>query len=641
MRYRTPLGGVSARTGVHWDFVSEHLNIAKHVGRPSFLGRTLPSFLYHANASHPNSRAFVQKERGSWKAYSTDDFKNAAEELAIGLLNLGLRPGDRVALYQESDVYFCLADMGCLIAGLVDVPVYLTHTPETIKFVLNHAEVHAVIASGGDRFDELIEALEFPTGVRHIILTEPAHDIKALGVPEEISLLTLSDVRSRGRDLIQADSEHVRALSDRLDPSDLATIIYTSGTTGRPKGVMLTHENISSNALMAFSGIKSYKPGMGGEVMLSFLPLTHVFARTLYYGALARGTSLYFSHPDRLVEDLTTVRPTIISTVPRVLEKVYSKIIARTQSATGLKGKIARWGLDRARKESRNSGPLFGAADRLVYKKWRAIFGGKIRWIISGGAALNSEIAEVFDRAGLTILQGYGLTETSPVIAFNRPDSNRAGTVGTVLEGLELKIDEDGEILTRGPHVMAGYFRDEEKTAAMIDEEGWLHTGDIGELSEDGFLRITDRKKDLFKLSTGKYVMPQPLENRLSAEPLIDHSVVIGSGHKFAAALIFPSEDSIRSLAKSLGISSAIELPALCQNERILNEFGLIVEQANEGMSHWSTIKRFRLVPAELSVENNLLTPTLKVKRAEVRNKFAEAIEELYVDEHQYTEDQA
>ncbi len=583
----------------------------------------------------------MQKERGSWKAYSTDDFKDAAEELAIGLLDLGLRPGDRVALYQESDVYFCLADMGCLIAGLVDVPVYLTHTPETIKFVLNHAEVHAVIASGGDRFDELIEALEFPTGVRHIILTEPAHDIKALGVPEEISLLTLSDVRSRGRDLIQADSEHVRALSDRLDPSDLATIIYTSGTTGRPKGVMLTHENISSNALMAFSGIKSYKPGMGGEVMLSFLPLTHVFARTLYYGALARGTSLYFSHPDRLVEDLSTVRPTIISTVPRVLEKVYSKIIARTQSTTGLKGKIAKWGLDRARKDSRNSGPLFGAANRLVYKKWRAIFGGKIRWIISGGAALNSEIAEVFDRAGLTILQGYGLTETSPVIAFNRPDSNRAGTVGTVLEGLELKIDEDGEILTRGPHVMAGYFRDEERTAAMIDEEGWLHTGDIGELSEDGFLKITDRKKDLFKLSTGKYVMPQPLENRLSAEPLIDQSVVIGSGHKFAAALIFPSEDSIRSLAQSLGISSAIELPALCQNERILNEFRLIVETANEGMPHWSTIKRFRLLPAELSVENDLLTPTLKVKRAEVRNKFGEAIEELYVDEHQYTEDQA
>lgn len=621
--------------------MSEHLNIAKHIGRPSFLGRTLPSLLYHANASHPNSRAFVQKEGGSWKAYSTDEFKDAAEELAVGLLDLGLRPGDRVALYQESDVYFCLADMGCLIAGLIDVPVYLTHTPETIKFVLNHAEVQAVIASGGDRFDELIEALEFPTGVRHIILTEPAHDIKALGVPEGISLLTLSDVRSRGRELILDDSEHVRALSDRLDPSDLATIIYTSGTTGRPKGVMLTHENISSNALMAFSGIKSYKPGMGGEVMLSFLPLTHVFARTLYYGALARGTSLYFSHPDRLVEDLSTVRPTVISTVPRVLEKVYAKIIARTQSATGLKGKIARWGLNRAQRESSRSGLLFGAADRLVYKKWRAIFGGKIRWIISGGAALNSEITEVFNRAGLTILQGYGLTETSPVIAFNRPDSNRAGTVGTVLEGLELKIDVDGEILTRGPHVMAGYFRDEERTAAMIDEEGWLHTGDIGELSEDGFLTITDRKKDLFKLSTGKYVMPQPLENRLAAEPLIDQSVVIGSGHKFAAALIFPSEDNIRALAQSLGISSAIELPALCKNERILTEFSRIVDKANEGMSHWSTIKRFTVVPAQLSVENDLLTPTLKVKRAGVRNTFSEAIEELYADEHKYTEDQA
>jgi len=618
--------------------MAERSNIAKHVGTRSFLGRTLPSLLYHANASHPNARAFAQKSSAGWNYYSTDEFKRAAEEFAVGLLDLGLRPGDRVALYQESDVYFCLADMGCLIAGLIDVPVYLTHTPETIKFVLNHADVHAVVASGGDRFDELIEALEISTNVKTIILTEPSPDIRALGIPDGVDLLTLQDVRAKGRALIEEDVENVRILSDRLDPDDLATIIYTSGTTGRPKGVMLTHENISSNALMSFAGMKTYRAGMGGEVMLSFLPLTHVFARTLYYGALAYGTSLYFSHPDRLVDDLASVKPTIISSVPRVLEKVYARILTKTEGATGLKGRIAQWGLARAKSDVPAKGIAHGLANSLVYKKWRSVFGGRLRWIISGGAALSAEIAEVFNKAGLTILQGYGLTETSPVITFNREEANRAGTVGNVLDGLELKIAEDGEILTRGPHIMAGYFRDEERTASVIDEEGWFHTGDIGELSADGFLTITDRKKDLFKLSTGKYVMPSPLENKLSAEPLIDQTVVIGSGHKYAAALIFPNEEHLQELSARHGKGKSESFASRCADKGVHAEFQKMVDRANAGMSHWSTIKRFVLVPDSLSVDNDLLTPTLKVKRAAVRARFTAEIEQLYIDEHEDVE---
>ncbi|MDA0683929.1 MAG: long-chain fatty acid--CoA ligase [Bacteroidetes bacterium] len=608
-------------------------NIAKHVGRPSHLGRTLPSLLYRATASHPNARAFSQKEGAGWRHFSSEEFRTAAEELAVGLLDIGMRPGDRIALYQDSDVYYCLADMGTLIAGMVNVPVYLTHTPETIKYVLNHADAHAVIATAGDRFDELVEALEVPTNVHTIILTQPADDINALGVPEGIRLMTLPDVRARGRVIMASDPGSVRSLSDRLEPRDLATIIYTSGTTGLPKGVMLTHENISSNALMAYAGMDGYRDGMGGEIMLSFLPLTHVFARTLYYGAMSRGSSLYFSHPDRLVDDMATVRPSIISTVPRVLEKVYARLIARSNEASGVKGKIARWGLSRAQSESGGSGPLGAVADRLVYRKWRAIFGGNIRWIISGGAALSKEIAEVFEAAGLTILQGYGLTETSPVIAFNRPGNNRAGTVGQPLEGVEVKLADDGEILTRGPHIMAGYFRDDDRTKEAIDDEGWLLTGDIGQFDEDGFLSITDRKKDLFKLSTGKYVMPQPLENLLSAEPLIDQTVVVGNGHKFAAALIFPNPEYLKIVGTELRCDST-SIESLCSDPKIRGHIQQIVDRANEGMSHWATIKRFVLIPSELSIENDLLTPTLKVKRSQVARQFVAEIESMYVDEN-------
>lgn len=613
--------------------MTDRVNIAKRVGKPSHLGRTLPSLLYAATASHPNARAFCQREGSDWRCYSSSEFRDAAEELAVGLLDIGLRPGDRVALFQESDVYFCLADMGTLIAGLINVPVYLTHTPETIAYVLNHADAHAVIATAGDRFDELIEALASDTNVHTIILTAPAEDVTGLGVPEGIRLLSLQDVRARGRALIQEDPGSVRSLSDRLEPSDLATIIYTSGTTGRPKGVMLTHENVSSNALMAYAGMTGYRNGMGGESKLSFLPLTHVFARTLYYGALSRGTSLYFSHPDRLIEDLASVKPTIVASVPRVLEKVYARLIARSRETGGVKGRIARWGLKRAQTGVDGAAGGF-LADRLVYTKWRDIFGGQLRWIISGGAALSAEIGGVFQRAGLTILEGYGLTETSPVIAFNRPDANRIGTVGTPLEGVEVHIAEDGEILTRGPHVMAGYFRDDEKTAEVIDEDGWFHTGDIGHLDDDGYLVITDRKKDLFKLSTGKYVMPQPLENKLAAEPLIDQCVVVGNGHKFAAALLFPNPEHLRSLAAYLGMPTSMDLVSLCTDPRILERVQRLIDKANDGMSHWSTIKRFVMVPEELTIENGLLTPTLKVKRSEVSRRYADRIALLYRDEN-------
>lgn len=613
----------------------DRINIAKNVGRESWLGRTLPSLIFHTRAVFPNDSAFIGWEKGSWKSFSTDQFIDLSEEFALGLLQIGLQPGDRVALYLESDVYFCLSDMACLIAGLVDVPIYLTNSPETIRYVLDHADAHAIITSDSTKLEELKTALGEDSSVRRVIVLDSDAKRDAELLPNSIQQFTFDDVCGLGKAKLGQNAELGRDLCDKLDPSDLATIIYTSGTTGAPKGVMLTHENISSNALMAYAGMDGYRSGAGGEIMLSFLPLTHVFARTLYYGALAHGTSIYFSHPDRLVEDLAFVKPTILPTVPRILEKVYARIIARTGAMSGVGGKIAKWGLSRAQSSGKTKKGLFHkTADQLVFKKWRAILGGHIRFVISGGAALNAEIASVFEQAGIAILQGYGLTETSPVITFNRPNANRLGTVGQPLEFVELKIADDGEIITRGPHIMAGYFRDEQKTKEVIDKDGWFHTGDIGQLSEDGYLTITDRKKDLFKLSTGKYVTPQPLENALAIEPLIDQAVVIGEGHKFASALIFPNPEHLRLLAKSLRIPSDADFNVLVSNELVIGAVGKLVARCNQDVPHWSTIKRFRIIPGELTVENELLTPTLKVKRASVKKLYSDIILEIYQDEN-------
>lgn len=621
--------------------MSAGLNIARNVGPASYTGRTLPSLLYHSAATLNNDNAFVQKTDTGWIPCSTVTFQKAAEETGIGLLQAGLEPGDRIGMVMQSDVTFCVVDMGCLMAGLVDVPVYLTHTPETTGYVLEHAEAHALVVSSADQLIELEAPIAANKTLRLLIVAGSIPPEIVDRIASGVAIKTLSEIQAAGRQNIVSHPASVRIMSDSLNPSDLATIIYTSGTTGLPKGVMLTHENLSSNALASFSEMMGVRPASDQthEVSLSFLPLTHVFARSHYYGAMAHGVAIFFTTPDELVPDLRDVRPTILITVPRVLEKVYAKIQDSAAALGGLKGRIARFGLERAR-----AGGPAGAgglkriknrfADRLVFSKWREIFGGRLRLLVSGGAALNAEIADVFACAGLPVLQGYGLTETSPVITFNRPGRNRSGTVGMTIPEIRINIAHDGEILTQGPHVMAGYFRDEERTRAAIDAEGWFHTGDIGTLSEDGYLTITDRKKDLFKLSTGKYVMPQPLENRMTTIPVIAHAVVVGAGHKFASALIFPDVDAVRSRISEKSAKSNNSEELLLNDPRALALFEEAVGVANEGMPHWTTIKRFHIIPDKLSVENGLLTPTLKIKRAEVRKRFQSHIDAIYADEN-------
>jgi long-chain acyl-CoA synthetase len=539
----------------------------------------------------------------------------------------------------ESDVPFCIVDMGCLIAGLIDVPLYLSSSAEQMSYVAEHSEAKVLAVANPERLEQAAEILPDLPNIETVVLCESGNEAEYPELPDGVDLITLDEVRARGRDSTEDQAASVQDLRDQIDPQDLATIIYTSGTTGRPKGVMLTHENISSNALNSVGELTGFENGPDGEVVLSFLPLTHIFARMLQYAFMLRGVSIYFVHPDNLVEALPKVQPTAFASVPRVLEKVYAGIRKKIMGMEGLQRRIGEWALSLAQEYEmdREMSAVYGLkrwiADRLVFGKWRAALGGRVKWIVVGGAALQPDLANTLAAAGITTLQGYGLTETSPVIAYTRPQRIKPGTVGEPLPGVEVRIADDGEILTRGPHVMKGYYKRPEKTDEVLTDDGWFHTGDIGEFDGEGNLMITDRKKDLFKLSTGKYVMPQPIENKLGSQPLVDKAVVVGSDRKFCSALIFPTEDQVRAEADERDLDPDASFKELLQHPDIVEAFRGLVREANEGLDHWATVKRFALVPDELTIESGLLTPTLKVKRPEVQKTFATEIDALYYED--------
>ncbi|PSQ83126.1 MAG: long-chain fatty acid--CoA ligase, partial [Bacteroidetes bacterium QH_2_63_10] len=508
-----------------------------------------------------------------------------------------------------------------------------------MQYVAEHAEIDALVVFNPKRLAQAAEILPDLPRIDTVVLCDPgdAEDERP-ELPDRVEVLTLDAVQERGRTSVDDQAAAIEELRAQIDADDLATIIYTSGTTGRPKGVMLSHENISSNAITSVGQLDDFETGPEGEVVISFLPLTHVFARMLQYAFVYRGVSVYFVHPDNLVEALPKVRPTVFASVPRVLEKVYAGIKKKVMAMTGIQKSIGEWGLEVAQEYDMTEpgSALYKAkhaiADRLVFRKWRAALGGRVKYIVVGGAALQPDLANILSAAGITALQGYGLTETSPVITYTRPWRNKPGTVGEPLPGVEVKIADDGEILTRGPHVMQGYYKAPEKTDEVIEDEGWFHTGDIGEFDEEGFLKITDRKKDLFKLSTGKYVMPQPIENRMGSDPLVDNAVVVGSDRKFCTALVFPNQDQVRAQAKEFGLDPEQAIDDLLAEPDIVNAFRSIVQGANEGMDHWSTVKRFALIPDELTVESDLLTPTLKIRRPKVHEAYADEIEALYYE---------
>ncbi len=600
------------------------------------LGKTLPDLLYEASERYANRRAFNEPDgKGGWRSLSLDAFRRHAEEVALGLADLGLAHGDRLALYMESDVSFCVTDMGCLLAGVIDVPMYLAHAPDQIRYVLAHSEAKVVAVSSRERLEAIQGILPECAAVSAVIVADG--DIPdGLSLPDGVKAYALEEVRDFGRRRMEEDANAVSALRERTGPQDIATILYTSGTTGQPKGVVLTHENISANALTSFSGMPGYRTGEEGEQIVSFLPLTHIFARMLQYGFIYHGSSVYFTTQEFLMQHIAEVRPTIFATVPRVLEKVYAAVLTRIAGMRGAQKAIASWALSAGERYNVLSPPRglqalsLKVADRILFGKWRKALGGRVHFLISGGAALGARLTNLFAAANITVLEGYGLTETSPVISFNRKGRVQPGTVGELIPGAEVKIAEDGEILTRGPYVMQGYYKDEALTQEVIGEDGWFHTGDIGMFSPPGYLRITDRKKSLFKLSTGKYVAPQPIENRLRAHPAIEEAMVLGSGYRYCAALVFPDLEKLEDYARILGVGEGLSGEALIAAPAVQAYLREAAREANAGMDPWSSIKRFRIAIASLTTENGLLTPTLKVRRRQVEERFAEEIREMY-----------
>jgi len=598
------------------------------------LGRTLPDLLEEARRERPQAQALNDCHGGVWRAISTERFATRVETLALGLRDLGLTPGERVALFMESDSSFCVVDFGCLSAGLVDVPLYLTNSAEANGFVLFHCGAVALVVSTTKQLAEVAPFVADSPAVELVIVVEPGAEDPPpapAGWPEHARLISLESIEESGRALLTADPEAAARLRAEIDPQSTATLIYTSGTTGEPKGVQLSHENLSFNALDSFAWVSEIQPG-AAERALSFLPLTHAIGRTLSFGFIWNGNGIWFTQPSAIGKHMREIKPTVFASVPRVLERVWERILAKGRQLTGWKRRL----FERAVSfdPDRQTGLLArierGILDRLVYQKWRDALGGEVGVVISGGAALRPDICRALLTAGIPVCQGYGLTEASPIISTNRPRDNRAGTVGPPLPGVEVRVAGDGELLTRGPHVMQGYFRNEEATREVIDAEGWLHTGDIGEIDSDGYLRITDRKKDLFKLSTGKYVSPAPIEQRLAADPLVDQAVILGDGRKYCAALLFPNLDAVRAWARRHELGEGRDDAALLDLPQVKARFEHVAAATNDHLSSWERVKQFRVVLDPLTIENGLLTPTLKVRRRRVWDAHAALINQLY-----------
>ncbi|MGK7893413.1 MAG: long-chain fatty acid--CoA ligase [Xenococcus sp. (in: cyanobacteria)] len=666
------------------------------------LGRSIPSLLDEACDRFPNSHALNQWHKNGYDSQSNREFQRAAEELALGLQTTNIAKGERVALLMHSGVNFLLADLGSLLAGTVNVPIDLTQTLDNIAFILSHSEAKVLILSNLDLLAQIIPYLgdhphlqtvivvdvpdnwqqkkhelltceevstesgskivcqaniteniteargeepTEPTTVAHpaclsipMLLCQARRDLACPHIPQCIQLFSLEEIQTEGKKFWSlAKTEQLRSA---IDAQDLATIIYIAGETGQPKGVMLSHENITADILTTFKTFKHLKTG-AKETVLSFLPLNHIFARALIYGHLNYGHSLHFTTPQRAIQHFPLVKPTIVATVPRLLEKVYHKICDRGSKLRGVKKIVFNWALRLAQDyELGTELSLLYAlqlklADILVYAQWRSPFGGKLQYFISGGAALKAEIANVLSAAGITILQGYGLTETSSVICCNREKFNRAGTVGMPIPGTEIKIARDGEILIKAPYLMQGYYKNPEATRAVLDESGWLHTGDLGEFTDEGFLTITGQKKDLFKLSIGKYVMPLPLEEHLRQSDLVKQAVVVGTDKKFCGLLIFPDLSSLCKDASAFDCSLPIE--DFLQQPAVNDLYQTLVNQANQDLPSWSKVKRFQLVNGHFTVANGLLDADLRVRRAKVNQVFANAINTMYPEEKPVT----
>lgn len=594
---------------------------------------TLVELLKIAVSAQPRKEVLRFKQDKQWTSMTGEKLLERVRNVALGLYDFGIRKGDRVAILAESGPLWSISDYSILSNGAVNVPIYPTQPPHQVEYILRESEPKLLFISTARQMKRVDETLKKFPDLR-IVAFQPA-----AGTCENV--IPFSALEENGARLHAERPELYELVSSDVRPSDLASIIYTSGTTGEPKGAVLTHSNIAYNAYAA-GAFLDIEPG---GLMLSFLPLSHIFERMVLYLCLHRGVQInYAGGIETVAADMLDVQPTLMSTVPRLLEKVYARMQKNASDKGGLSKRIFDWSLTVARRlaEHYSSGervpPLLefqrDIADRLVFEKLRAALGGKIRRMVSGGAALPAEIALIFSGAGVPVLQGYGLTETSPVIAVNTLRVNRIGSVGRHLPGLEVKIAEDGEILTRGPHVFQGYFNKPEDTALAFTDEPdinkrWFKTGDIGRFDRDGFLFITDRKKDLIKTSAGKYVAPQMIEGLLCQSEYVEQAVIVGDKRKYVSALIVPDFERLRAWAKGQGIEQK-EKAELVAERRVSDLIKGEVSRLTRELADYEKVKRIALLPAEFSIDGGELTPTLKVRRRVVEQKYGNLIESLY-----------
>ncbi|HEX9001108.1 MAG TPA: long-chain fatty acid--CoA ligase [Blastocatellia bacterium] len=596
--------------------------------------RTINELFSQAVDRRVGKAVMSYKRDKKWLDITGEQLNERVRSLALGLHQLGVRFGDRVALLAESCPEWSMTDYGILSAGAVNVPIYPTQAVDQVAFILRNSGARILFVGSNKLLRRIQPALDSLKKQERpqIILFEPARETAD-------NVITLDSLVKRGAEELSKQPKLYEELAGQATPEDIATIIYTSGTTGEPKGVVLTHRNLVSNAQQSGKVFDI----SDRDVALSFLPLSHVFERTVLYIYLSFGVQICYARGvETVAEDIKEVRPTIVTAVPRLFERIYATINKRAAEATPMQQKIFHRAVEVGRevailKDQRKSVPWrlsleLKLLDKLVFTKWRAAVGGRIRFFVAGGAALSPELAYIFAGAGITILQGYGLTETSPVVSFNRPMDNRVGTIGPAIPGVRVRIAEDGEILVQGDNVMQGYYELPEETERALQryEDGvWFHTGDIGTMDQDGYIRITDRKKDLIKTSLGKYIAPQPIENMIRTIPMVEQAIVIGNARKFAAALIVPAFDSLRAYAKSLNIETK-DYKDLARHPRIIEYFKKKVDEVTRELAPHEKIKKIALLDQEFSVEGGELTPTLKVRRKFVEDKHREVINSLY-----------
>jgi long-chain acyl-CoA synthetase len=573
----------------------------------------------HQLESYPKKDSLMAKVNGEWTGYSTQEFIDTAMKLSLGLLDLGIKPNDKVAIVSNNRPEWHIADLAILQIGAVNVPIYPTITEEDYAFILNDCEAKLVFVSDQELQKKLLNVKNKVASLQEIYCFDELADC--------IHWTTL---------LKDGDFGRVESIMDSIAENDLATLIYTSGTTGKPKGVMISHWNLVSNVLAS----RERLPCDEKSRSLSFLPLCHVYERMVGYLYIYNGVSIYYAESiDTIGENIREVKPQVFTAVPRLLEKIYDKIMAKASELTGIKKALFFWALDLGHQYEIHGKSAWykfklAIANKLIFSKWREALGGNALAVASGSAALQPRLARVFLAAKIPVVEGYGLTETAVVVAVNcaKNDGIRIGTVGRPLSNVEVKIAEDGEILVKGPNVMMGYYNNEEATKEVLTEDGWLHTGDIGEFVEGEYLKITDRKKEIFKTSGGKYVAPQVMENKFKESPFIEQIMVIGENRKHPAALVQPAFEFLQEYCKRKGIKYSSDAEVIAE-QKIIDRIEKEIERLNANFAQFEKVKKFRLTPSVWSIEGGEVTPTLKLRRKIILEKYKDLVNDIYKDE--------